>query len=43
MKHDPDRAARAEIEAALDAAGWPWKPLLSRWIDALLVLEDEGA
>lgn len=29
------RAARAEVEAALDAAGWPWSRRLSLWLDAL--------
>lgn len=36
------RAARAEVEAALAAAGWPWRRRLSLWLDALLILE-EGA
>jgi hypothetical protein len=38
------RAARALIEATLDAHGWPWRRRLSRWVDALVVLENhEGA
>ncbi len=40
---DEARAARAEVEAALDDAasssGWPWRPALSRWVDALVLLE----
>jgi hypothetical protein len=40
------RAARAEIEAALDRAGsgscWPWSRRLSRWIDLLAVLEEHS-
>jgi len=35
------RTARGEIEAALDAAGWPWSRTLSRWLDCLVVLEAE--
>lgn len=34
------QAARAEIESALDAAGWLWLALLSLWLDALLLLEE---
>lgn len=34
------RAARAIVEEALEAAGWPWSLALSRWIDCLLVLEE---
>jgi hypothetical protein len=37
------RAARAELEAALDGRGWPGSLLLSRWLDALLILEEHGA
>jgi hypothetical protein len=37
------RAARADIEAALEKAGWPWLPQLSRWLDALVVLEEEAS
>jgi hypothetical protein len=36
------RSARAQVEAALDANAWRWSLALSRWLDALLVLE-EGA
>jgi hypothetical protein len=36
------RAARALIEIALDRAGRPGSLRLSRWLDALLVLEEEG-
>jgi hypothetical protein len=34
------RAARAQIETFLDAAGWPWSSRLSLWVDALVVLEE---
>jgi hypothetical protein len=34
------RAARAIAEAALDLAGWPWSLRLSRWLDALIILEE---
>ena len=34
------RAARRELEAALDVAGWPWSERLSRWFDALILLEE---
>ena len=37
------RAARGLVEAALDRAGWRWAPILSRWIDVLLVLEESQA
>jgi hypothetical protein len=36
------RAARADVEAALDATGWRWSLALSRWLDALLVLEERA-
>ncbi len=36
----PARAARADVEAALDARGWPWSLALSRWVDMLVVLEE---
>jgi hypothetical protein len=36
------RAARRELEAALDAAGWPWSRRLSHWIDALVVIAEHG-
>jgi hypothetical protein len=35
------RAARRQMEAALDAAGWLWSLRLSRWIDALVILAEE--
>jgi hypothetical protein len=35
------RAARGQTEHALDRAGWPWSLRLSRWIDALVVLEEQ--
>jgi hypothetical protein len=36
------RAARGQVEAALEAAGWPWSARLSAWIDVLVVLEESG-
>jgi len=32
------RAARGDLEAALDVAGWPYSRHLSLWLDALLVI-----
>lgn len=37
------REARRLVEAAFDAMGWKWSLRLSRWVDALLILEEEGA
>ncbi len=34
------RQARARLEAAIDEVGWPWSLLISRWIDCLLVAEE---
>jgi hypothetical protein len=36
------RAARGQLEDALgrDVAAWPWSCVLSRWLDALVVLEE---
>ena len=34
------RAARAEVESALDATGWPWFRRLSLWLDILACLEE---
>jgi len=34
------RAARAQVEAALDAAGWPWCQRLSLWLDGLILIEE---
>ncbi len=34
------RAARAELDHALDMAGWPWLRRLSRWIDCLVMIEE---
>ncbi len=34
------RAARGEIEATLDSAGWQWNRRLSFWLDALLLIEE---
>jgi len=36
------RAARRDVEAALDANGWRWNVGMSRWLDVLITLE-EGA
>lgn len=38
--HARARASRGEIEDALEQAGWPWVLRLSRWIDALVILEE---
>ncbi len=35
------RPARAELEAALDHHGWPWRRI-SHWLDALLTVEEGG-
>lgn len=35
------RAARGQIERALDGAGWPWSRTLSLWLDHLSVIEDD--
>jgi len=37
------RAVRAIVETALESAGWPWSLRLSRWLDALLILEEGAA
>lgn len=37
------RAARRIVELALDAAGWPWSRRLSLWLDALVILDEDGA
>jgi hypothetical protein len=34
------RAARGQVEDALDANGWPWSLRLSRWLDALITIEE---
>jgi hypothetical protein len=34
------RAARGQLELALDAAGWPWSKSVSLLIDALVILEE---
>ncbi len=33
------RAARADAEAALEAARWPWSRRLSLWLDWLAIVE----
>ena len=42
MRRRQARAARATVEDALgpDVSHWPWSARLSRWLDALLVLEE---
>jgi len=42
VAHAYARAARHQVETALDHAGWPWRRSLSLWVDALLVLDDEA-
>jgi hypothetical protein len=37
------RATRGVVEDALDSAGWPWSRRLSLWLDALLIIEENGA
>jgi hypothetical protein len=37
------RAARAAVEAALDANGWKFSLRLSRWVDALVVLAEDDS
>lgn len=37
------RAARGQVERALDRNGWTWNVRLSRWLDLLLVLEERDA
>ena len=34
------RELRSGVEDALDAAGWPWSPALSRFLDSLVLLEE---
>jgi hypothetical protein len=34
------RAARGEVENALDTHGWPWRRQISLWLDSLLLLEE---
>jgi hypothetical protein len=38
--HTQARAARADVEAALDRNGWRWNLGLSRWLDVLITIED---
>jgi hypothetical protein len=33
-------AERAQVEAGLDAGGWPWSKPLSLLIDALVLIEE---
>jgi hypothetical protein len=35
-------AARGIVEIALDTCGWPWARRLSLWLDALLIIEEQG-
>lgn len=32
--------ARADLEMALDSAGWPWSRRVSLWLDLLIVIEE---
>jgi hypothetical protein len=34
------RAARADVEVALDATGWRWNPGVSRWLELLVAIEE---
>ena len=34
------RAARRDVEAALDTTGWLWNPGLSRWLELLVAIEE---
>jgi hypothetical protein len=36
------RAARGQLELALDAAGWPLARQISLWIDGLVILEESA-
>jgi hypothetical protein len=36
------RELRGQVEDALAAAGWPWRPALSRWIDSLVIAEEQA-
>ena len=40
---DQARGARGVAESALEASGWPWSRKLSRWLDALMLVEERGA
>jgi hypothetical protein len=46
-RHEARRARRV-VEESLDHAGaggianWPWRPGLSRWLDALIAVEEDG-
>ena len=35
------RAARRDVEEALNFVGWPWSRRLSFWLDALVALEED--
>jgi hypothetical protein len=41
MIADHVQAARGIVEAALDAASWPWSRRLTLWL-ALLIIEEQG-
>ena len=36
------RAARAAVESAMDASGWPWNRRVSLWIDLLVLVEERA-
>ena len=46
-RRDEARDALRQIEAALDAgatsSGWPVRPTLSRWVDALTVIAETSS
>ena len=35
------RTARGNLEAVMDGVGWPWSLRVSRWVDLLVVIEEE--
>lgn len=39
-KQHEARAARRQLELALDSAGWPWSRRISLWLDYLVILEE---
>ncbi len=42
MRRKAARAARGQLELALDVVGWRWSRPLSLWIDCLVILEEGG-
>jgi hypothetical protein len=43
IRREEARAARRDVERALDENGWPWSRRLSAWIDALLAIEEAAS